>query len=217
MSCLASFLLLFLKLTKLGLCSVVKLLRFAYEPHVMYVWNINVHMDHMDWTTSAESHYRGLTIPLFFFPLVTASPGITWKSFTPPQRREEVLRSTLPHRPAPFPSCTATAAGAMGGPQWAKSQHGGIYLCCAHFLSAAYCLPSCLLDGSHRLQKLASASKLNLFHACPASWQPFSLWVLFNHRAMSDCLFQILYRGSHQSTSLIHYKIINYFFAFGNI
>lgn len=86
-------------------------------------------------------------------------------------------------------SCAATAAEAMGGPQLAKSQHGDIYLCCAHFLSAAYCLPSCLPDGSHRFQKLASASKLNLFHARPASWQPFSLQVLFNHKSLTGCLF----------------------------
>ena len=56
------------------------------------------------------------------------------------------------------------------GPQWSKSQHGGICLCCAHFLSALRRLPSCLPDGSHRLKKLASASK-----AESVPWPPCEL------------------------------------------
>lgn len=78
----------------------------------------------------------------------------------------------------------------MGGPQWAKSQHGGIYLHCAHFLSAAYHLPSCLPDGSHGHPKLACASKLNLFHARPVCWQPLERRVLFNHILLSWRLIQ---------------------------
>lgn len=58
--------------------------------------------------------------------------------------------------------------------------------------------PVCLMDLTgwkswHLLQKL------NQFHGRPASWQPLSLWVLFNHKLLSDWLFQLLRRHSHQS------------------